>query len=320
MLPNCLTVLASVALWLLLDLLYPYHSGIWLRVHPVHTCYFMARRLHRPGGGYLRGVLIVVSCLLTHLAPYAAAYYLLAFLDGPAEDLLWALLTAWCLKVSASPTLLIKQVREVGKALAAGDIDGARAVAQGLVRRDLSRASSALTASAAIESLAESLVDGVVSPLTYFALLGPLGALTQRLVNTLDGAIGFKDQEHLREGAAAAYLDTLINYVPARLTAALILLASAIAGGNPAQGLRCWLRYRGVTESKNAGHPMSAMAGVLGVKLEKVGHYTIPCGELPGPRDVLAATKIGATATIAYTTIATATATITHAVWLITHP
>lgn len=297
---------AALLAWAALDWAYPYHSSLLLRIHPVHTAYLMARHLHRPGASTAWGAFLAASVIATHVLPYAVAYYLLV-----NYGLVWAalVLAVWVLKVSASLRLLLKTVDDAASMLENGDIDGARSVVQGIVRRDTSSLPPHLVASAAIESLAESLVDGLTSPLTYYALLGPGGALLQRVVNTLDGAVGFLDEEHAAEGRVSAYLDTLMNYLPARYTALLIALAAALAGGDRRGALSCWRRYSGVTESSNAGHPMAAMAGALGVRLEKLGHYVIPCGDDPGPADVNRAVRIGYTAAIAHLVLVSVAAT-----------
>jgi adenosylcobinamide-phosphate synthase len=148
--------------------------------------------------------------------------------------------------------------------------------------------------SAAIESLAENLSDSFVAPLFYFVILGVPGALAYRAINTLDAMIGYHGRfEYL--GKVAARLDDLVNWLPARLTAYLLALGGAlfIPEGGPARstggrlsvvfpqegaGMRAWQiarRDHAQTESPNAGWPMAAMAGALGVRLEKVGHYVL---------------------------------------------
>ncbi len=304
-LPPAVAALA-VVVWALLDAAYPYHSGALLAVHPVRTSYLLARRLHRPGAGVWWGAALFVAVLSAHVLPYALAYYALACYVGWAPALT---LAVWMLKVSAALRLLTRSVGEVGEALASGDLAAAKEAVKGLVRRDVSGLGAGHVASAAIEALAESLVDGFTSPLTYYALAGPSGALVQRVVNTLDGAVGFLDEEHALEGRASAYADTVLNYVPARYTAALIVLAAALTGLDAGRAMRCWRNYSGVTASRNAGHPMAAMAGALNVWLEKVGHYRFPCGGRPGPGHIRAALRVSravalihvaATAALAY--------------------
>jgi adenosylcobinamide-phosphate synthase len=113
-----------------------------------------------------------------------------------------------------------------------------------------------------------------VAPLLYFALFGVPGALAYRAINTLDAMIGYHGHfEYL--GRAAAKLDDLANLIPARLSALLIIAAAALSGAAAGDAARIALRDHARTESPNAGWPMAAMAGALGVRLEKLGHYRL---------------------------------------------
>jgi adenosylcobinamide-phosphate synthase (EC 6.3.1.10) len=282
--PGPLYLLAALAVAVTMDAVYPYHSGLLLRVHPVHTSFVLAMRLYRPRASRAWGAVLWLTVMALHITVYAAAL-LAAWLAGPIA---WIVVAGYVIKTSISIRLLLDTVENVWRSLATGRLTEARAWAQGLVRRDLSGEDAGHVASAAVESLAESLVDGLVSPLFWLALLGPIGALAQRVANTLDGAVGFRDPDHADVGFVSARADTAINFVPARLTALLIALSAPIAGGGVRYSLRAWLRCRRLTESVNAGHPMSAMAGALGVLLEKRGSYTLcpEAGRLPGAEDV----------------------------------
>jgi adenosylcobinamide-phosphate synthase len=168
----------------------------------------------------------------------------------------------------------------VRDALAAGSVDDARRALRSLCSRDPRLLTEPQLAAATIESVAENASDSVIAPLFYFALFGLPGALAYRAVNTLDARIGYHGRyEYL--GKASARLDDLLNVVPARATAALLLLAGWLAGADARAGLRIWRRDAGRTESPNAGHPMAAMAGLLRVQLDKPGHYRL--GDPSGP-------------------------------------
>ena len=305
-------VLAATALAFLLDAAYPFHRGVMLTIHPVHTSFVMANRLYRPRGSVARGVAIWASVMIAHLFAYSLVLYL-AWLAGP---LAWVIAAGYVIKTSASLRLLVDTVDGVGRALRSGRLGDARELAQGLVRRDLSHEDAGHIASAAVESLAESLVDGFASPLLWLSLLGPLGALAQRIANTLDGALGYKDPDHARVGLASAVADTVMNYVPARLTALLIAVSSPLGGGGLRRSIKSWVECAGLTESRNAGHPMSAIAGALGVVLEKRGHYAL-CPRftrLPDARDVDTAVRI---VIAAAALLAAITSALTVAFWLL---
>lgn len=295
-------MISILILSLVLDLLYPFHRGILLKIHPVHTCFAMAARLAKPYSGRLRGVLLALTCLVAHMIPAGLAIYLAGLAPWPWDVLLLLLVGSWILKTSFSARLQIEIGLNVYRHAVKGDWAGARYWAQQMVRRNVYELDEEHVLSAAIESQAESLVDGIVSPLFYYPFLGVLGPLLQRLVNTLDGAVGYKTPELKDQGWFSARLDTLLNYIPARLAALYIVISSKILGYDWRGSLRIWARDREKTESLNAGHPMSAMAGALGIRLEKVGSYALGDSLKPvEPEDVMKAVKIVTTATAIHT-------------------
>jgi len=278
-----LLLVSALLLAQLLDLVYPYHSGILLKIHPVHTSYIMALKLGKPYSSKIRGAVVWFTVVGIHLAAYSALLYVC----WSVSKALWVLASAYVMKQSFSLKLLIDIVLNAAHCAERGDWGCARGWVQQIVRRDVYKLDEEHVVSAAIESLAESLVDGYTSPLLYIALLGPIGGLLQRVANTLDGALGFKTPEYRDVGWFSAKMDTVLNFIPARLTALTIVLFSPLAGGRIGYAFSVWRRYRRATESLNAGHPMSAMAGALRVRLEKPGHYTL--GE---PLERLAPSKI----------------------------
>jgi len=193
------------------------------------------------------------------------------------------LVEAWVLKTTLSVRALIEAGALVERHLEADDLEGARQAITALVSRDVSALGPPLLASAAVESLAENTADSIVGPLLYYALGGLPAALAYRAANTLDAMIGYHGP-YEQLGKAAARFDDLLNLVPARLSSALLLAGGALAGGDTATGLEITRRDHGLTASPNAGWPMSTMAGLLGTRLEKPGHYRLG-GELP-PTDL----------------------------------
>ena len=185
-----------------------------------------------------------------------------------------ALLEALLLKTTFSLRGLVEAARRVERSLDAGDLDGARFAVRALVSRDPSRLDAALLASATVESLAENLCDSLVAPLLYYMLGGLPGALAFRAVNTMDSMIGYRG-EYEYSGKAAARLDDLLNFLPARFAGGLLVLAAGLSGGDVGGAWQALRREHGRTSSPNAGWPMSAMAGALGVRLEKPGVYRL---------------------------------------------
>jgi adenosylcobinamide-phosphate synthase len=214
---------------------------------------------------------------------------------GPAG----AALEAAALSSLLALRTLVDAAERVGAALEAGDKAAARSHLAWLVGRGLEDLDTTLLASAAVESLAENLSDSVIAPLLYARLGGLPGAALHRFANTADACVGYRDRFRLG-GRAAARLDDLLGLVPARLTAWLIAACAPAAGGSAGAALRCWWRDRGATASPNAGHPMAAMAGALGVRLEKRAHHVLNAGGRPcGPGDVARAVVTVRAATLA---------------------
>jgi adenosylcobinamide-phosphate synthase len=169
--------------------------------------------------------------------------------------------------VALGGTTLARTGSQMADMLEAGDLDAARALLPSLCGRDPSVLDSPGLARAACESVAENTSDAQVAPLFWAALAGAPGVLAYRAVNTLDAMIGNRSARYARFGWAAARLDDLANYVPARLTGALVLACAPLAGGSPIRAARAWRRDAARHPSPNAGIPEATFAGALGVRL-----------------------------------------------------
>jgi adenosylcobinamide-phosphate synthase len=190
---------------------------------------------------------------------------------------------AMTLKICFGARSLAAAARAVADALHQGDLAMARQqVAYHLVSRNVTELNAPELSAATIESVAENLSDSVVAPLFFFAVAGLPGAMLYRFVNTCDAMLGYRTAELEWLGKASARADDFLNLIPARLTAALVLFATLPSVEQFALGVRIWWRDAWLTASPNAGHPMSAAAGVLGVMLEKKHHYRLGEG-LPLP-------------------------------------
>lgn len=171
----------------------------------------------------------------------------------------------------------------VAGAVDADDLAGAREGLRSLCSRDPATLAFPELIAGATESLAENASDSIVAPLLWYALLGLPGIAYYRAANTMDSMIGYRGRYEWL-GKAAARQDDLLNLVPARLTALLLLAGGRLVGADMRGGWRVMRRDASNTESPNAGWPMAAMAGLLGVRLEKPGHYRLgdPGGGLDG--------------------------------------
>lgn len=184
------------------------------------------------------------------------------------------ILEASFLKSTFAVRSLLTEALSLRRLLITGDLDGAREKARSLVSRDTTALDERLLVSATLESLAENVTDSFLAPWLYYLLLGTEGALAYRAVNTLDSMWGYHGQyEHL--GKAGARLDDLLNVIPARVAAALLAGSCSLWAGRGREAWQTALSQHGRTESPNAGWTMAAMAGGLGVELEKPGHYRL---------------------------------------------
>jgi len=136
------------------------------------------------------------------------------------------------------------------------------------VGRDTMKLNTKQIRIAALETLSENLSDGIIAPLFWFALLGAPGMLTYKMINTLDSMIGYKNDRYINIGKFAARLDDVANYIPARLTAILMLMVS----GNLSK-VRFVLKYGNKHASPNSGYPEAALAGILGCRFGGPNRY-----------------------------------------------
>ena len=188
-----------------------------------------------------------------------------------------------------------EHARAVARPLAAGDIVSARAALARIVSRDTQSLDASQVAAATVESVLENGNDAIFGALFWFALLGGPGALLFRLANTLDAMWGYRTSRYLHFGWAAARLDDVLNFIPARLTA----LSYALLG-KAGQAMRCWQTQASAWDSPNAGPVMAAGAGALGVALGGPAIYhgvleprpQLGCGARPEPRDVIRAMQL----------------------------
>ena len=168
-------------------------------------------------------------------------------------------------------TTLIREVRDVFLALDRSLDDGRRQVAR-IVGRDTSELSAQEVRTAALETLAENLSDGVIAPLFWYLLLGPAGMLTYKMVNTLDSMIGYRTERYRDFGCVAARMDDVFNYIPARLTALLMILPHALFTLH--SSLFTFVRKSGRHHaSPNSGYPEAALAGILDCRFGGPHYY-----------------------------------------------
>jgi len=202
-------------------------------------------------------------------------YFILPLVQRYLGLVLYIILAAILLKPTFAIKCMEHYILPIAKAIEQGNIDEARQLLPYIVRRDPRKLDEQQIVSAAVESIAEGTVDGITSPFFYFAIFGVPGAIAFRAINTLDSMVGYKDPEHANIGWFSARLDTIANYIPARLTALLMIVAAWLLHESWRDAWRILNRDKGKTESLNAGWTMSTIAGALNIQLEKPSFYTL---------------------------------------------
>ena len=180
---------------------------------------------------------------------------------------LWLVVDTIIVFYCLAGTTLIREVREVFLALERSLDEGRQQVAR-IVGRDTSELSAQEVRTAALETLAENLSDGVIAPLFCFALLGTPGMLAYKMVNTLDSMIGYRTERYKDFGCWAARIDDVANYIPARLTALLMVIVS----GKWSLVRFVWKNGR-KHASPNSGYPEAALAGILNCRFGGPHYY-----------------------------------------------
>lgn len=220
-------------------------------------------RLNKGRRRMLKGALTSVTLVLT---TFAATFFLRQQLCL-VSDLLCMVVDAILIFYCLAGTTLIREVRQVflavDRSLEAGRTQVAR-----IVGRDTSQLSAQEVRTAALETLAENLSDGVIAPLFWLALLGVPGMLAYKMVNTLDSMIGYKTERYRDFGCWAAHIDDVANYIPARLTAFLMVIAT----GRLSLWRFVWRNGRRHA-SPNSGYPEAALAGILDCRFGGPHYY-----------------------------------------------
>ncbi|MBJ6752552.1 adenosylcobinamide-phosphate synthase CbiB [Geomonas anaerohicana] len=218
----------------------------------------------RVAGVALLVITVGVSYVLAASLIYAAAQL------APAAGFVVSLYLAW---VSLAARSLHLESAKVVRALQDGDLPAARVALSYIVGRETAELDEPEIIRGAVETVAENTGDGVIAPLFYLVLGGPALAIAYKAVNTLDSMVGYKNERYLEYGWASARFDDLANYLPARLTGLLMVLAAPLCGLNGGGAWRILRRDGRNHSSPNSGFPEAAAAGALGVRLGGANRY-----------------------------------------------
>ena len=214
---------------------------------------------------------MALACLVTGISGgVCAAVLALAGAVSPyLSCAVGALVSYWMLATKS----LKDESMAVLDALEHAGLPEARRRVSMIVGRDTAALTEEGVTKAAVETVAENASDGVIAPLFYLALLGPVGGVVYKAINTMDSMVGYKNDRYLDFGRAAAKLDDAVNFIPARLAGALMCLAAPLAGFDGKRAWRTFRRDRLAHTSPNSAHTEAACAGALGIQLAGPNYY-----------------------------------------------
>ena len=258
------------------------HPVVWMG----RAISFLDRRVRRgsPRRERAAGALLALSIILLFTLP---SLLLMTVLRHTLGLLAWAIVGGVLLKTMFAIGAMGKHTEPVREALLAGDLEAARGKAAMLVSRDVGQLDQGHVISCAAESAAENTVDSIFSPLFYLALFGLPMAVAYRASNTLDAMVGYLSERHRHVGWLSARLDDVTNWPMARAAVPFILLSLAMLGKDWRAGWTAAKKYHDQTLSPNKGWHMSAFAGGLGTRFEKIGWYVMGDGPLPSDPELL---------------------------------
>lgn len=243
--------------------------------HPVRLIGLVITKLEKK---LYRGKnLLFKGCILTILT---AGFVLLvsslllagAYLVGKTVGILVESVMTWQILAAKS---LTDESMKVYDRLQDADLEGARYAVSMIVGRDTACLDSSGVIRAAVETVAENTSDGVIAPMIYLALGGPVLGFLYKAVNTMDSMIGYKNERYLYFGRMAAKADDFLNYIPARISAGMMLLSAFLLGRNfdGKRAYRIYRRDRKKHASPNAAQTESVLAGALGIRLAGDAYY-----------------------------------------------
>lgn len=223
-----------------------------------------AKELRR---GAILVILVVIITAITAAAILLGAYLIHPYLGAAIEAIMtYQILATKCLKVESM---------KVYKSLETEDIGASRKAVSMIVGRDTNVLDDEGVTKAAIETVAENTSDGIIAPMIYTALGGPILGFVYKAVNTMDSMLGYKNDKYLYFGRAAAKLDDFVNYIPARISAYIMILAACIGGRDYSgkNAYRIYKRDNSNHASPNSAQTESACAGALGIQLAGDASY-----------------------------------------------
>ncbi len=242
--------------------------------HPVKGIGWLINKLEEPfrviikkeriAGVFFACTIIILIWLATFTVTQAAYFF---------NNYLGIVISIIIIYTSLSVKDLGVESLSVFRALKEGNLNKARTSLSKIVGRDTANLDEGEIIRATVETVAENIVDGIISPLFYAFLGGASLAMAYKAINTLDSMVGYKNKRYINFGWAAAKIDDIANFIPTRLAVIFLVLASWMSGYNPIKTWNITMRDAGKNPSPNSGFPEAAIAGALGVRLGGLNYY-----------------------------------------------
>lgn len=216
-------------------------------------------------GMFLTGAVLSVS--------YLVAFCIELMIRRTGNILVYDFTCAFFLSFMITPKSLAEAGREIYDYLVKGDLKNARYKVGWIVGRDTDNLSPSEATRATVETVSENIVDGIIAPLFFFCLGGFPLAVLYRAANTMDSMVGYKNEKYLYFGRFAARLDDVLNYIPARITAGLIILSAWLLKMDAKAAFKIMKRDAKKHPSPNGGYTEATVAGALGIRLGGLNYY-----------------------------------------------
>ncbi len=268
-------IVAAVGIGFLIDLLLGDPRGIY---HPVCIIgngiaageKWLRKRFSDSRRGQRAAGTLLAICVVVCAAAVPAVILWFLYRIHPIAG--FCVETFFCWQLLAARSLQ-KESRKVYTALKEGTLDEAREAVGMIVGRDTRSLDEAGVTKAAVETVAENTADGVIAPLFYMMIGGAVWGFAYKAMNTLDSMIGYKNEKYRYFGTFAARMDDVVNYIPARISAWLMIVGTGFCGLDRAQAVKIYRRDRKKHKSPNAAQTESVMAGALGIQLNGDAWY-----------------------------------------------
>ena len=258
-------------------------------IHPLrwmgNLLYFLDRHIKR-GNPTLTKIKGFLCYLLVLLIFGGIAFIILALVHYYLGEIAWIVVTAFLFKVVFAVFSFRRHCRPIQDDLLNGDTEAAAAKVQMIVSRNTKGMDAEHIASSCTETISENYVDSVVSPVTYFGLLGMLGGVIFRCANLMDAMWGYRNEKYGDLGFFPAKLDDVLGYVTSRISPVFIALGAFLMRMDWKAAIPAALEEHTKTPSPNSGWPMTAFAAALGISMEKKDVYIMGRGDLPTVDDI----------------------------------